>query len=181
MSCLHSVFRDFLFEVSLFPFRWKQRCNHSTVRQLCLNISLELNSESDEATRETYLTEVFQEGERTGQKADPANISKAIWRAEHSDGSSIFEKDWRLPHTSANSRIFSRLTGKKRTALAVKTLRDMRQTKRRTSKSWLKKWNQQLRQSNFGGEVGGFTFQAQLFNKIHLPLILLAAFNPTFS
>ena len=31
--------------------------------------------------------------------------------------------------------LFSRLKGKKRTALAVKTLRDMRQTKRRTSKS----------------------------------------------
>ena len=45
------------------------------------------------AAQKTYLTEVFQEGERTGQKADPANISKAMRRAKHSDGSSIFEKD----------------------------------------------------------------------------------------
>lgn len=43
--------------------------------------------------QKTYLTEVFQEGERTGRKADPANISKAMRRAKHSDGSSIFEKD----------------------------------------------------------------------------------------
>ena len=45
------------------------------------------------ATQKTYLTDVFQEGERTGQKADSANISKAMRRAKHSDGSSIFEKD----------------------------------------------------------------------------------------
>ena len=44
-------------------------------------------------TQKTYLTEVFQEGERTGQKADPANISKAIRKAKHSDCSSILEKD----------------------------------------------------------------------------------------
>ena len=30
------------------------------------------------AVQKTYLTEVFQEGERTGHKADPANISKAM-------------------------------------------------------------------------------------------------------
>ena len=45
------------------------------------------------AAQKTYLTEVFQEGERTGQKADPSNISKAMRRAKHSDGSSIFGKD----------------------------------------------------------------------------------------
>ena len=45
------------------------------------------------AVQKTYLTEVFQEGERTRQKADLANISKAMRRAKHSDGSSIFEKD----------------------------------------------------------------------------------------
>ena len=44
------------------------------------------------AAQKTYL-EVFQKGERTGQKVDPANISKAMRRAKHSDGSSIFEKD----------------------------------------------------------------------------------------
>ena len=30
------------------------------------------------AAQKTYLTEVFQDGEHTGQKADPANISKAM-------------------------------------------------------------------------------------------------------
>ena len=45
------------------------------------------------AVQKTYLTEVFLEGERTRQKADLANISKAMRRAKHSDGSSIFEKD----------------------------------------------------------------------------------------
>jgi len=35
---------------------------------------------------------VFQD-EHTGQKADPANISKAVQRATQSNGSSIFEKD----------------------------------------------------------------------------------------
>ena len=45
------------------------------------------------ATQKTYLTEVFQEGERTGRKADPVDISKAMRRDKHSDVSSIFEKD----------------------------------------------------------------------------------------
>ena len=45
------------------------------------------------ASQKTYLTDVFQEGERTRQRADPADISKAMRRAKHSDGSSIFEKD----------------------------------------------------------------------------------------
>ena len=44
------------------------------------------------ATQKTYLTDVFQEGARTVQKADPANISRAMRRAKRSDGSSIFEK-----------------------------------------------------------------------------------------
>ena len=43
--------------------------------------------------QKNYLTEVFQEGEHTRKKADPTNISKAMRRAKHSDGSSIFEKD----------------------------------------------------------------------------------------
>ena len=41
------------------------------------------------AAQKTYLTEASQEGERTGHKADPANISKAMRRARHSDGSNI--------------------------------------------------------------------------------------------
>jgi len=86
------------------------------------------------AAQKTYPTEVFQEGERTGQKADPANISKAMRRAEHCDGSSIFEKDDFLTPLQI-AGFFSRLTAKKLTALAVKTLKDMRQTQRRTSKS----------------------------------------------
>ena len=45
------------------------------------------------AAQKTYLTEVFQGGERTGQKADPASIQKAMRRPKHNDGSSIFEKD----------------------------------------------------------------------------------------
>ena len=65
------------------------------------------------ATQKTYLTEVFQEGERTRQKADPTEISKPMRRAKHSDGSSIFEKDdfltpWQI------AGFFSRLTAKKK-------------------------------------------------------------------
>ena len=37
--------------------------------------------------------EVFQGGERTGKKADPSIVSKAMQRAKLSNGSSIFEKD----------------------------------------------------------------------------------------
>ena len=43
--------------------------------------------------KKIYLTEVFREGERSGKKADPINISKAIRRAEYSEGSGIFEKE----------------------------------------------------------------------------------------
>ena len=64
------------------------------------------------ATQKTYLTDVFQEGERTGQKADPADISKAMRRAKHSDGSSIFEKDDFLTPLQI-AGFFCRLTAKK--------------------------------------------------------------------
>lgn len=43
--------------------------------------------------KKIYLTEVFREGERSGKKADPINISKAIRRAKYSEGSRIFEKE----------------------------------------------------------------------------------------
>ena len=43
--------------------------------------------------QKNYLTEVFQGRERTGKKADPSIISKAMQRAKLSNGSSIFEKD----------------------------------------------------------------------------------------
>ena len=42
--------------------------------------------------QKNYLTEVFQVGERTGQKADPTSVSKAMRRVKHSDGSNIFDK-----------------------------------------------------------------------------------------
>ena len=45
------------------------------------------------AAQKTYVTKVFQEEERTGQKANPAKISKAMRKAKRSDGSSIFEND----------------------------------------------------------------------------------------
>ena len=65
------------------------------------------------ATQKTRLTDVFQEGKRTGpQKADPADISKAMRRAKHSDGCSIFEKDDFLTPLQI-AGFFSRLTAKK--------------------------------------------------------------------
>ena len=70
------------------------------------------------ATQKTYLTEVFQEGERTGQKADPTEISKAMRRAKHSDGSSIFEKDDFLTPLQI-AGFFSRLTAKKNYCTSV--------------------------------------------------------------
>ena len=66
------------------------------------------------ALPKTYLTEAFQEGERTGHKADAANISKAMRRAKHSDDSSIFEKDDFLTPLQI-AGYFSRLKGKKKT------------------------------------------------------------------
>lgn len=59
-----------------------------------------------------YLTGVFQEGERTGQKADPTSVSKAMRKAKQSDGSSIFGKsDYLTPLQIAG--FFSRLSAKK--------------------------------------------------------------------
>ena len=62
--------------------------------------------------QKNYLTEVFQVGERTGQKADPTSISKAMRRVKHSDGSNIFDKfDYLTPLQIAG--FFSRLSAKK--------------------------------------------------------------------
>ena len=44
------------------------------------------------ATQKNYLTEMFQAGERTRQKADPSSVARAMRRAKQSDGSSMFEK-----------------------------------------------------------------------------------------
>ena len=52
-----------------------------------------------------YLTEVFQGGERTGQKADPTSVLKAMRIVKHSDGSNIFDKCLRH-HYKYCSRIF---------------------------------------------------------------------------
>ena len=58
-----------------------------------------------------YLTEVFQFGESTGQKADPTSVSKAMRRVKHSDGCNIFnECDYLTP--LKNSRIFFSLVSK---------------------------------------------------------------------
>ena len=42
--------------------------------------------------QKNYLTEVFQGGERTRQKADPTSVLKAMRIVKHSDGSNIFDK-----------------------------------------------------------------------------------------
>ena len=42
--------------------------------------------------QKNYLTEVFQAGECTGQKADPTSVLKAMRIVKHSDGSNIFDK-----------------------------------------------------------------------------------------
>ena len=61
--------------------------------------------------QKNYLTKVFQVGERTGQKADPTSVSKAMRRVKHSDGSNIFnECDYLTP--LKNSRIFFSLVSK---------------------------------------------------------------------
>ena len=62
--------------------------------------------------QKNYLTKVFQVGERTGQKADPTSVSKAMRRVKHSDGSNIFDKcDYLRPLQIAG--FFSRLSAKK--------------------------------------------------------------------
>ena len=79
------------------------------------------------ATQKTYLSEVFQE-KHTGQKANPVNI----WKAKRKSQVQIVPVSWKgwLPHTSASSRTFSRLTAKTLAALAVKTLKDTMQTRK---------------------------------------------------
>ena len=62
--------------------------------------------------QKNYQTKVFQVGERTGQKADPTSVSKAMRRVKHSDGSNIFDKcDYLTPLQIAG--FFSRLSAKK--------------------------------------------------------------------
>ena len=62
--------------------------------------------------QKNYLTEVFQVGKRTGQKADPTSVSKPMRRVKHSYGSNIFEKcDYLTPLQIAG--FFSRLSAMK--------------------------------------------------------------------
>ena len=61
--------------------------------------------------QKNYLTEVFKAGERTGQKADPTRVSKAMRRVKHSDGFNIFDKCDLTPLQKAG--FFSRLSAKK--------------------------------------------------------------------
>ena len=64
---------------SALPLRWEFKSTGVTRKNLTV-------------AQKNYLTDVFQAGERTGQKADPTSVSKAMRRAKHSDGSSIFDK-----------------------------------------------------------------------------------------
>lgn len=62
--------------------------------------------------QKSYLTEVFKTGERTGQKADPSNVARAMRRAKQSNGANIFEKSEFLTSQQI-AGFFSRLTAKK--------------------------------------------------------------------
>ena len=80
------------------------------------------------ATQKNYLSEVFQEKD-TGQKADPLNISKAMRRAKHRNGSIVFEKDDLFTPLQL-AGFFSRSTVKTLAALAVKWLKGTSQTQK---------------------------------------------------
>ena len=74
--------------------------------------SAEVQRKNLTVAQKNYLTEVFQVGERTGQKAYPTSVSKAMRRVKHSDGSNIFDKcDYLRPLQIAG--FFSRLSAKK--------------------------------------------------------------------
>ena len=44
-------------------------------------------------TQRKYLIDVFSSGEVTGHKANPADVSKAMQKAENPDGTQMFHKD----------------------------------------------------------------------------------------
>ena len=74
--------------------------------------SAEVQRKNLTVAQKNYLTEVFQVGERTGQKAYPTSVSKAMRRVKHSDGSNIVDKcDYLTPLQIAG--FFSRLSAKK--------------------------------------------------------------------
>ena len=62
------VFMSFEGERPVLPMGWALKSATGTRKNLT-------------DAQKNYLAEVFQEGERTGQKADPTNISKATRRA----------------------------------------------------------------------------------------------------
>ena len=74
--------------------------------------SAEVQRKNLTVAQKNYLTEVFQVGERTGKKAYPTSVSKAMRRVKHSDGSNIVDKcDYLTPLQIAG--FFSRLSAKK--------------------------------------------------------------------
>ena len=48
--------------------------------------------------QQNYLTAVFQAGERTGQKADPTSVSKAMQRVKHSDDMALISLTSGISH-----------------------------------------------------------------------------------
>ena len=48
--------------------------------------------------QQNYLTAVFQAGERTGQKADPTSVSKAMQRVKHSDDMALISSTSGISH-----------------------------------------------------------------------------------
>ncbi|XP_071947533.1 uncharacterized protein [Antedon mediterranea] len=68
--------------------------------------------------QKTYLIDVFDVGEQTGQKADPCDVSREMRSARHSDGSHLFSKSEFLTAQQIAS-FFSRLAKKRRTDAAV--------------------------------------------------------------
>lgn len=62
--------------------------------------------------QKNFLTEVFQKGERTGQKADPSIVAKAMRYTKQSNGARMFKKSEFLTSQQI-SGFFSRLAAKK--------------------------------------------------------------------
>ena len=48
--------------------------------------------------QQNYLTAVFQAGERTGQKADPTSVSKAMQRVKRSDDMALISSTSGISH-----------------------------------------------------------------------------------
>lgn len=92
-------------------------------------------------SQKQYLTEVFQIGERTGQKADPSNVSKSMRKARNPDGSSKFDASSFLTSQQVAS-FFSRLAAKKKKQLLLLNVRTKR---RNTRRKWIESRNRQYK------------------------------------